>query len=96
MAGCAYISSVSTGHGSWPSRVTAEGSPNVLVNGKGVHRLGDNWPVHCNSLGECHAGSTSKASATVLVNGKGAARIGDSISCGGNIATGSGNVLVGD
>lgn len=60
MAGCAYIDSVSTGHGLWPSRVTAEGSANVIVNGKG------------------------------------AARIGDSISCGGNIATGGGNVLVGD
>lgn len=96
MAECAYIDSASTGHETWPARVTSEGSPNVFVNGKGVHRLGDGWPVHCNSLGECHAGTTSKASTTVLVNGRGVARVGDSISCGGSIATGSSNVLVGD
>lgn len=96
MAECAYITSSSTGHGSWPSRVTDDGSPNVLVNGNGVHRLGDLWPVHCNSIGECHAGATNLASATVLANGKGIARVGDSIDCGDSIATGSVNVLVGD
>lgn len=96
MANCSHITSISTGHGPWPSRVTREGSPNVLVNGNGVHRLGDSWPIHCNSTGQCHAGSTNKASSTVLANGKGIARVGDSIDCGDVISTGSINVMVGD
>ena len=96
MAGAAYITSSSTGHSGWPSRVTSQGSDNVIINGNGAHRQGDGWPVHCNPLGECHAGSTSGGSGSVLVNGKPLARIGDSISCGGSIRTGSDNVLVGD
>ena len=96
MAGAAFITSRSTGHSEWPSRTTNQGSESVLVNGNGIHRQGDSWPVHCNSRGECHSGSTSVGSGTVLANGRPVSRIGDSISCGGGIATGSANVLIGD
>jgi uncharacterized Zn-binding protein involved in type VI secretion len=36
----------SCGHGCWPPRLNVEASPNVFVNGKGAHRLGDAWDVH--------------------------------------------------
>ena len=96
MTGAAYITSRSTGHGEYLSRVTSQGSDNVIINGNGAHRQGDGWPVHCNPLGNCHTGTTSSGSSSVFVNDRSLARIGDSISCGGSIATGSDNVLVGD
>ena len=96
MAGAAYITSKSTGHGSWSARVTSDGSSNVFINGNGAHRVTDNWPSHCNSQGSCHSGETSQGSGSVFVNGLSLARIGDSISCGDIIATGSDNVIVGD
>lgn len=94
--GSAFIASSSTGHSSWPSRVTSEGSSDVLINGLGAHRVSDSWPVHCNPTSECHGGSTSQGSGTVFVNGLPLARIDDSIDCGDKIATGSSDVLVGD
>ncbi|MCX7999773.1 MAG: hypothetical protein N3A69_12625 [Leptospiraceae bacterium] len=37
----------SCGHGCWPPRPNDEGSPNVFVNSRPVHRLGDHWETHC-------------------------------------------------
>jgi len=36
----------SCGHGCFPPRPNVEASPNVFVNSKGAHRLGDAWAVH--------------------------------------------------
>lgn len=91
----AYETSTETGHGDWPGRTTSEGSGNVFINGKKAHRKTDGWPTHCNSLGECHTGVTAKGSNKVFINGLPAARIGDPLSCGGTIATGSPNVMIG-
>jgi len=41
------LGDICTGHGCWPPRQNIEASPNVFVNGRGVHRLGDAWAVHC-------------------------------------------------
>ncbi len=37
----------SCGHGCWPPRSNDQGSPNVFVNGRPVHQLGDHWATHC-------------------------------------------------
>lgn len=95
MAKIATITSISTGHGSWPSRRTVGGSSNVFAEGLGVHRVGDSWVVHCNSSNECHTGATSTGSSNVYCNGRKVARMGDSISCGDRIATGRDTVRVG-
>lgn len=92
----ATITSISTGHGDWPSRSTSQGSSNVFAEGLGVHRKGDEWITHCNSQKVCHTGSASGVSKTVFCNGRGVARVGDSISCGDRIATGRKTVFVGD
>lgn len=42
-----------TGHGCYPSRVNDQGSPNVFVNNRNAHRVGDHWVTHC-----CFDGST--------------------------------------
>jgi len=85
---------VCTGHGCWPSRPNSEWSTNVFVNGRGVHRQGDGWQVHC--CPPCHAGNLASGSSTVYVNGKQMGRIGDPVDCGSFVQTGSGDVFCGD
>jgi uncharacterized Zn-binding protein involved in type VI secretion len=41
------LGDMSTGHSCFPPRPNTEASPNVFVNGKGVHRVGDAWAIHC-------------------------------------------------
>lgn len=91
------LGDISTGHAHcYPARPNTQASDNVIVNDRGVHRLGDAWAIH----GACvahspHSGSANSGSNTVFVNGKPICRIGDSISCGDSMATGSNNVLAG-
>jgi len=82
-----------SGHGCFPSRPNAEASSDTFVNGRGVHRLGDNWQPHC--CGGCHSGVASSGSSSVFVNGKPVCRIGDSISCGSTMMEGSNDVFAG-
>jgi hypothetical protein len=65
----------------------------VLVNGKGAHREGDDWAVHCCGP-SCHSGKTVKGSPNVFTNGKAKARIGDLVDCGSAISAGSSNVFL--
>lgn len=93
----AYIGSTETGHSTYPPRITASGSGNVLVNGRGIHRKGDGWGSHTNTVlpYDTHSGATTSGSSSVYANGLPVARVGDGISCGGAIASGSSNVFVG-
>lgn len=85
----------SCGHGCYPSRPNIEASENVFVNGRGVHRVGDEWEVH--GCVQCrHGGRASSGSSTVFANGKAVCRVGDSIDCGDVMCEGSENVFVGD
>lgn len=87
----------STGHPHcYPARPSTSGSPNVFINGRAAHRLGDSWAVH----GACpdhspHGGAASSGSTTVFVNGQPLCRVGDAISCGDTMASGSPNVFAG-
>lgn len=73
------------GHGTPPIQ---SGSPDVQINSLPAARLGD--PANC---GQAISGAYS---ATVFVNGKNAATLGSTLSHGGVIVGGSGNVLIGD
>ena len=42
-----------------------------------------------------HSGVIAAGSSTVFINGIPAGRIGDPVSCGGNVAEGSGDVFIG-
>lgn len=74
-------------------RPNDEASPNVFVNGRGVHRVGDHWPTHC-CPPPCHDSVQAQGSPNVFVNGRAAARIGDALSCGDVTAEGSPNVFI--
>lgn len=97
MPGIVRLGDNSAGHPHcYPARPNIEASGNVIVNGRGAHRLGDGWAVH----GACvlhspHGGAASSGSGTVMVNGRPVCRIGDAISCGDTMAEGSGDVIAG-
>ena len=92
---CGIVSSNCTGHGCFPSRKIARGSPNVFVNSKPVQRRNvDSFHAHCCGS-SCHSAVTSEGSSKVFVNGIPVTRIGDSVSCGGSVKTGSPNVAAG-
>lgn len=85
-----------TGHGCWPPRPNSSASGDVIINGKGAHRVGDAWNPHtCPAIPETHGSVQASGSGTVFVNGLPLARVGDSVACGSSNATGSPNVFVG-
>lgn len=72
-------------------------SPNVYVNGRGLHRLTDTGPTNCP-----HGGTfeSVQGSSTVFCNGLPVVRLGDTTVCqvcgqSGSHSTASGNVFVG-
>lgn len=82
-----------TGHGCWPPRPNATASPDVFVNARAQHRLGDQWQSHC-CVG-CHGGYLVSGSKTVFANGLEKARIGDPVSCGSRCRDGSPDTYTG-
>ena len=82
-------------HCSTPMRDALSGD--VIVNGTGVSREGDNNTVHLKPGVPCppHAAPIAVGSTTVFANGKGVGRIGDAISGCTSVATGSSNVFAG-
>lgn len=84
-----------SGHGCFGSRPNAGASGTVLINGLGVHRVGDPWQAHCCPHHGCHGAVQETGSGTVFANGLPIARIGDSVSCGSRNQTGSADVLAG-
>jgi len=88
----ARIYDICTGHGCFPPRMNIQGSPDVVVNNRVVHRQDDAWATHCCGP-PCHASSLAAGDATVEVNNKQLGRIGDPVKCGSSIATGSHNVI---
>ena len=55
-----------TGHGCWPPTQLARASSNVIINGVGAVRLGDNIVPHC--CVSCHDGVQSSASPNVILS----------------------------
>lgn len=89
------IGDTDTGHDACPPRALVTGSDNVLVNGQPAGRVGDAYASHGCHAHAPHIGVISQGSASVFINGRQAGRIGDPVSCGGSVAQGSPNVIVG-
>jgi len=94
MPGAVRLNDVCTGHGCYGSRGNISASPNVFVNSRGAHRVGDSWDSHGCAVCPDHGGSQASGSPNVFVNGMPLARIGDSIDCGSTNSSGSGDVIV--
>ena len=90
------LGDIGSNHGAWHPSPVISASGNVKTNGRGAARVGDALAPHVKPKSPPHGRSIAAGSSTVFINGKAAARVGDAISCGGKIATGSGNVFIGD
>jgi len=96
MAKAALLSDQCSGHSCWPSRPNITASSDVIINGRGAQRVGDQYVVHCCPDSGCHPGAVIQGSSTVFVNGRAVARIGDALDCGSIImGPGSSNVDIG-
>lgn len=84
-----------TGHDDCPGVPLVSGSPNVFVNGKPVGRIGDSYVTHSCPIHSPHTPQIAAGSSTVFVNGIPVSRIGDGVNCGGSVAQGSPNVIIG-
>lgn len=83
-----------SGHGSFPPTQTDGCSSNVLINNIGAHRTGDSIISHSSpSPSPVHSRAAGTGSYNVYVNNKNLMRLGDSVTCGGNLVTGSNNVI---
>lgn len=95
MPAATRVTDLNTGHDLCPPVALATGSSDVIINGLSAGRLGDSYNPHGCINHPSHVGKISSGSSTVSINGKPAARIGDSVSCGGSVAQGSNNVIIG-
>ncbi|WP_421911250.1 type VI secretion system PAAR protein [Marinobacter sp.] len=89
------LGDVGTDHQGFPPTPVTAGSPNVLIDGKPVARVGDPLAPHSKPKHPPHPRAIAAGSATVLINGIPAAVTGGAISCGG-VTIGSGSVVIGD
>ncbi|PWC16575.1 phospholipase [Brenneria roseae subsp. roseae] len=100
MPSAARLGDSCAGHGCFPATPIIEGSGDVIINGIPAARKGDAVLLHAcpcpNMPHGVHSRAISAGSGTVIINGKLAARVGDAIGCGGAVAAGSGDVIIGD
>lgn len=100
MPSAARLGDSCAGHGCFPATPIIAGSGDVIINGKPAARKGDAVLLHAcpcpNMPHGIHSRAISGGSSNVFINGKAAARVGDAIGCGGSVAAGSGNVIIGD
>lgn len=100
MPSAARLGDSCAGHGCFPATPIIAGSGDVIINGKPAARKGDAVLLHAcpcpNMPHGIHSRAISGGSDNVFINGKAAARVGDAIGCGGSVAAGSGNVIIGD
>lgn len=89
------LGDIGTDHNGFPPTPVAAGSPDVLIDGKPVARVGDPLAPHSKPKHPPHPRVIAAGSATVLINGIPAAVTGGAISCGG-VTIGSGSVVIGD
>ena len=77
--------------------VRAAGSSDVIVNGIGISRQGDNNTNHLLPGSPCpsHVAPIAVGSTTVIVNGRGCGRVGDALSGCTSVAQGSPDVFAG-
>lgn len=89
------LGDLGTDHAGFPPTPVIAGSPDVLIDGKPVARIGDPLAPHTKPKHPTHPRTIAAGSSTVLINGIPAAVTGGAISCGG-VTIGSGSVVIGD
>lgn len=70
MAGAVRFGDSDTGHDDFPARSNTGGSDDVVINGKGAHRVGDSWPEHAKDVTTYNSQTTENddgTTTTILV-----------------------------
>ena len=88
MPAVARLGDIGSYHDTYPDTEVIEGSPNVDVNSKPVHRVGDQLAPHQ------HSRHLAKGSSSCDVNSRQLGYITCPVDCGGFIITGSSNTGV--
>jgi uncharacterized Zn-binding protein involved in type VI secretion len=88
---------VCTGHDAYPPRPNIQASENFFIKGRGVHRQGDAWGVHCRTIPpfDCHSSIMGRPSSSFFANGKIVALKGDPVVCGSFTAEGEPSAIFG-
>src|SRR5690554_6947474 len=89
------LGDLGTDHEGFPPTPVINGSPDVLIDGKPVARVGDQLAQHSKPKHSPHPRTIASGSSTVFINGLPVATTGGAISCGG-VTIGSSSVVVGD
>jgi uncharacterized Zn-binding protein involved in type VI secretion len=89
------LGDIGTDHNGFPPTPVTAGSPDVLIDGKPVARVGDPLAPHSKPKHPPHPRAIASGSSTVLINGIPAAVTGSAVSCGG-VTIGSGSAVIGD
>lgn len=89
------LGDLGTDHEGFPPTPVINGSPDVLIDGKPVARVGDQLAQHSKPKHSPHPRTIASGSSTVFINGLPIATTGGAISCGG-VTIGSSSVVVGD
>ena len=95
MSSATRLGDLDTGHDACAPTALVSASADVIINGKGAGRVGDSYAPHGCVAHPTHSGVIASGSSSVYINGKAAGRIGDPVSCGGSVAAGSGDVIIG-
>ena len=97
MPGATRKGDLTVGH-VWLPTPAIEGSPDVIVNGLPVVRVGDHYATHSLPFPPTspHDSVSAQGSKTVFANGKAVTRVGDQTSCSDTVLLGSEDVIVGD
>ncbi len=89
MPKAALLGDIGTEHGGFPPTPIISASPDVMIDGKPVARLGDALVPHDKPKNPTHPRKIASGATNVLVNGKPIAIDGSAVSCGGEIKAGS-------
>lgn len=97
MTGVVRLADIDDGACGHVPRANDEASNTRFVDGRGVHRVGDHWPIHCRMPPPpCHDSHQATGSNSCIADGRKVARIGDLLDCGAHNATGSSTCFAGD
>lgn len=88
------VGDLGTDHEGFPPTPVISGSPNVLMDGKPVARVGDPLAIHSKPKHSPHPRAVAAGEPTVLINGIPVAITGGAITCGG-VTIGSGSGVAG-
>ncbi len=89
----ARINDMCTGHSGYRPRLAIQGSPDIFIDGRAVHRQSDRWASHSNGQ-SCHDGTLASGSSVIYANGLQQGRVTDPVTCGSRVATGSPDIFL--